>query len=312
MSSPASEKIRPAEQANWKQNETAAHGPVHLDVTDGDRSLLFWRDVLGLQVINRTDDEIAVGTGGRVLLVLHPGATSPSKRGHTGLYHVAVHVPDAAEFAYVLSRLFSARYPNSPTEHVFSKATYLDDLDGNGVEITLETPWRVKEVDLSVPGRPELIDQDGNRLPPVGHLDLEEVMSHLEEKGDRPLKPGTWIGHFHLHVNDMDEARTFYSELLGFPVGLDTPEIGMLDVHFEGEFKHRIAFNVWQGPDAVQRPEGMAGLRHGTLVFPGADELAAAVNRLEDGGYPAEKTDAGLMVHDPSGNALLLVALPGN
>ncbi|MBK5233259.1 MAG: VOC family protein [Thermoleophilia bacterium] len=312
MISQTSEQTRPAEQANWKPNETAAHGPVHLDVTDGERSLHFWRDVLGLQILGQTEDEISVGTGGRVLLVLHPGADSPSQRGHAGLYHVAVHVPDAAEFAYVLARLLSARYPNRPTEHVFSKATYLDDLDGNGVEITLETPERVKDVDLSVPGRPELIDADGNRLPPVGHLDLEEVMSHLEEKGDRPLKPGTWIGHVHLHINDLEQARHFYSDLLGFQIGLDTPEIGMLDVHFEGEFKHRIAFNDWQGPVAAQRPEGMAGLRHVTLVFPGGDRLAAAVKRLKDGGYPTEVTDEGLMVHDPAGNVLLLVALSGN
>ncbi len=312
MTPDASEKIRPAEQAIWKPNETAAHGPVHLDVTEGERSLLFWRDVLGLQVIGQTGDEISVGTGGKVLLVLHPGADRPSSAGHTGLYHVAVHVPDAAEFAYVLARLFSARYPNQPTEHVFSKATYLDDLDGNGVEITLETPERVREFDLSVPGRPELIDQEGNRLPPVSHLDLEETMSHLEERDDRPLKPGTWIGHFHLHVNDLAEARRFYSDLLGFPIGLDTPKAGMLDVHFEGDFRHRLAFNVWQGPNAAQRPEGMAGFRHGTLVFPGADELAATVDRLKAGGYPPEETEDGLMVHDPSGNALLLVALPNN
>jgi catechol 2,3-dioxygenase len=305
------ETTHPAAHANWKPNEIAAHGPVHLDVTDGERSLLFWRDVLGLRVISQTKEEISVGMGGRVLLALHPGA-DPSRKGHAGLYHVAVHVPDAAEFAYVLARLFSARYPNSPTEHVFSKATYLDDLDGNGVEITLETPERVADVDLSVPGRPELIDTDGRRLPPVGHLDLEEVMSHLEEKGDRPLKPGTWIGHVHLHITDLDEARHFYSDLLGFEVGLDTPEIGMLDVHFDGNFRHRIAFNVWQGPDATQRPEGTAGLRNFTLVFPGEEKLAEAVARLKEGGYPGEVVEEGVMVHDPAGNALLLAAVPGN
>lgn len=302
-----------SEQANWRPGEIAAHGPVHLDVIDGDRSLSFWQGLLGLELLVRTDDEISVGAGGRVLLILHPGAERPALRGHAGLYHVAVHVPDAAEFAYVLARLSSAHYPNSPTEHVFSKATYLDDPDGIGVEITLETPERVKEVDLSVPGRPELIDEDGNRLPPVGHLDLEETMSHLEEgEADRPLKAGTWIGHVHLHVNDLAEARNFYSELCGFPVGLDTPEIGMLDVHFEGRFRHRIAFNVWQGLNAAQPPDGTAGLRHFTLVFPGDPELKAALSRLEVGGHPSEATPDGSVVHDPAGNALLLVAARGN
>ena len=286
--------------------EIAAHGPVHLNVTDGERSLMFWRDVLGLEVVGREEGAIEVGAGGRVLLVLHPGAESPAQRGRAGLYHVAVHVPDASEFAYVLSRLFSARYPNSPTEHIFSKATYLDDLDGNGVEITLETPERVKEVRLT-PGRPELITADGESHPPVGHLDLEEVMGHLEDgETDRPLKAGTWIGHVHLHVTDMDEARRFYSELLGFPVGLDTPEIGMLDVHFLGDFKHRIAFNVWNGPDAVQAPPGSAGLRHFTLRLEDQAALDSALRRLEEAGYPAEDSEYGKLVTDPAGNRLVL------
>lgn len=287
--------------------EIAAHGPVHLDVTDGERSLLFWRDVLGLEVIDRTAEQIAVGVGGRVLLVLHPGAERPAQKGFAGLYHVAVHVPDAAEFAYVLARLSAARYSNSPTEHVFSKATYLDDLDGNGVEITLETPERVREVKL-IPGRPELIDQEGKSHPPVGHLDVAEVMEHLEEAGtERPLKAGTWIGHVHLHVNDLEAARRFYSELLGFPIGLDTPEIGMLDVHFEGSFKHRIAFNVWQGPDAVQPPAGTAGLRHFTLVLRDQASLEVTLARLEAGGHLFEHREDGILVRDPAGNPLLLV-----
>ena len=288
--------------------EVAAHGPVHLNVTDGERSLMFWRDVLGLEVLGRGDDTIEVGAGDRVLLVLHPGSTAPAERGRAGLYHVAVHVPDASEFAYVLARLFSTRYPNSPTEHIFSKATYLDDPDGNGVEITLETPDRVKEVRLN-PGRPELITADGESHPPVGHLDLEEVMSQLKEgEGDRPLKPGTWIGHVHLHVTDMDEARRFYSELLGFPVGLDTPEIGMLDVHFLGDFKHRIAFNVWNGPGAVQAPQGSAGLRHFTLILDDQARLDSTLARLEEAGYPASDTEFGQMVEDPAGNRLALTS----
>jgi len=288
--------------------EVAAHGPVHLDVTDGERSLMFWRDVLGLEVIGHDGNTIEVGSGDRILLVLHPGATTPAERGRAGLYHVAVHVPDASEFAYVLSRLFSTRYPNSPTEHIFSKAAYLDDPDGNGVEITLETPDRVKEIRLN-PGRPELITADGVSHPPVGHLDLEEVMSHLEEgEGDRPLKAGTWIGHVHLHVTDMDEARRFYSELLGFPVGLDTPEIGMLDVHFNGDFKHRIAFNVWNGLAAVQAPEGSAGLRHFTIVLADQALLDSTLQRLAAAGYTIVNTAFGKMVDDPAGNSIVLTA----
>ena len=296
-----------ADQAKWIPGEISAHGPVHLDVSDGERSLLLWRDVLGLEVIGRTDEEISIGAGGRILVVLHPGADPVSERGYAGLYHLAIHVPDAAEFAYVLARLDSARYPHSPTEHVFSKATYLDDLEGNGIEITLETPWRVKEV-RNGPGGIELIDQEGVARPGVGHLDIQETMSHLVEKEVRPLKPGNWIGHVHVHVNDIEAARVFYSDLLGYPVGTDWSFMGMLDVHFEGEFEHRIAFNGWQGPGATQRPEGTVGLRHFTLVLPGQAELDAALERLASAGVDATPQDGGLMVSDPSGNRVLLVA----
>ncbi len=296
-----------ADQANWIPGETSAHGPVHLDVSDGERSLLLWRDVLGLEVIDQTDETISIGAAGRTLLVLHPGADTVSKRGYAGLYHVAIHVPDAAEFAYVLARLDSARYPHSPTEHVFSKATYLDDLDGNGIEITLETPWRVKEV-RNGPSGIELIDEEGVARPGVGHLDMQETMSHLAEKEMRPLKPGTWIGHVHVHVNDIEEARVFYSDLLGYPVGMDWSFMGMLDVHFEGEFEHRIAFNGWQGPGATQRPEGTVGLRYFTLVLPGQEELDATLLRLAAAGVKVEPRDGGQMVADPSGNRVLLVA----
>jgi len=291
-----------------EQQEIAAHGPVHLDITDGDRSLLFWRDVLGLEVIAKDDSAISLGAGGRTLLVLHPGAERGALKGHTGLYHVAVHVPDAAEFAYVLARLFSARYPNSPTEHYFSKATYLDDLDGIGVEITLETPERVTGVTVEG-GRPMLIDSDGNSRPGVDHLDLEEAMSHLaENETDRPLKAGTWIGHVHLHVNEMERTEHFYRDLLGFPNGFDMPGTGMSDVHFKGEFKHRIAYNVWQGPNAVQRPEGTAGLRYFTLVLSDREALEAALARLAEAGHPSEERAEGSLVHDPAGNAILLTS----
>ena len=229
--------------------------------------------------------------------------------GTTGLYHVAIHVPDAAEFAYVLARLDSARYPHSPTEHVFSKATYLDDLDGIGIEITLETPWRVQEV-RNGPAGIELIDQDGIARPGVGHLDIQEAMSHLAEKEIRPLKAGTWIGHVHVHVNDIEAARVFYSDVLGYPVGLDWAFMGMLDVHFEGEFKHRIAFNGWQGPGADQRPEGTVGLRHFTLVLPGQAELDATLARLAAAEIETVRHGGGHMAADPSGNRILLVAKP--
>ena len=71
--------------------------------------LPFWRDIIGLQELASPAGEARLGVDDRALIVLHPGAVRPVGRGHAGLYHVAIHLPNAAEFARVLARLMLAR-----------------------------------------------------------------------------------------------------------------------------------------------------------------------------------------------------------
>src|SRR5438270_11833920 len=89
--------------------ELATFGPVHLDGTGAEQSLAFWRDAVGLQLRGEDSGALILGTERETLLVLHPGATSPARRGHAGLYHLAVHLPDEPEFARVLARLIAHR-----------------------------------------------------------------------------------------------------------------------------------------------------------------------------------------------------------
>jgi hypothetical protein len=80
--------------AVFDPGETIAHGAVHLDVTDLPRAVAFWRDLLGLTDLGGADGVARLGTGGRELIVLHAGAVRGPQRGHSGLYHVALHLPD--------------------------------------------------------------------------------------------------------------------------------------------------------------------------------------------------------------------------
>src|SRR5579884_1491318 len=160
--------------AETTASDFARLGPLHLDVSDGERSLSFWRDLVGLQLLDRRGEELRLGVEDAELLVLHPGATQPVPRGHTGLYHLAIHLPSEAEFARVLARLFSAGYPNSPTDHVMHWATYLDDPDGIGLELSFETLDRFARYDLTG-RRPGIVDSEGRRRDAVAPLDLDEV-----------------------------------------------------------------------------------------------------------------------------------------
>src|SRR3954471_20720801 len=117
-------------------------GPVHLIVSDLDRSVAFYQDAIGLQVDDRTDHEAALGTGaGEPVVVLagEPGAR-PAGR-HAGLYHVALLYPTRDELARALQRLAVTRTPiEGASDHGVSEALYLSDPDGNGLELYHDRP----------------------------------------------------------------------------------------------------------------------------------------------------------------------------
>jgi catechol 2,3-dioxygenase len=295
----------PSAGAVFDPGETIAHGAVHLDVTDLPRALAFWRDLLGLAELGEGDGVARLGAGGRELIVLHEGAVRGTRRGHSGLYHVALHLPDEREFARVIARLAAARYPQAPTDHIFSKASYLDDPDGIGLELTLE---RVAE--MSVQGSEfRIVDRDGRRRSPVEPLDTDEVFSHLGDDAalDVPLPDATKVGHVHLHVADLDDANAFYRDQIGFEEHTFLL-IGMADLHTGGRFPHRLALNVWQGVGAPQPPAGTAGLRNFTIVARDPAGLAAIRTRLEAAGTALESDGDALFARDPAGNRFQLVA----
>lgn len=293
--------------ALFDDGEQIAHGAVHLDVTDLPRALVFWRDLLGLGDLGEADGVARLGAGGRELIVLHAGAERRPQRGHAGLYHVALHLPDEREFARVLARLAAARYPQAPTDHIMSKATYLDDPDGIGLEMTLETVGRVGE--MSVRGSEVvLLDSEGRPRNGVEPLDTAEVFSHLGDAPvDVPLPAATKVGHVHLHVGDLRRANAFYRDQIGFEEHLFLP-MGMADLHAGGRFPHRMALNIWQGEGAQQPPAGTAGLRHFTIVARDAAGLAAMRARLEQAGTDLELEDDAVFVRDPAGNRIRLAA----
>ena len=294
--------VSPDSPAAAPSAELATFGAVHLDVTDAARSLAFWRDLVGLQLRGQDNGAVSLGTDRETLLVLHPGATSPAQRGHAGLYHLAIHLRNEPEFARVLARLFERRTFMSPTDHVMSKAIYLDDPDGIGLEFTLETPERMRSMRMTTTGA-EVIDASGRRRSGRDLLDVREVLTTLaDDDFTRPLPTGTFIGHMHLHVGDIAASRRFYRDDLGF---IEANDFGSgVDFHANGRFKHRIAINTWQGVGVSQPPAGTAGLRHFTIRFDTPERLQTTLKRLS--GVQAHSD--GHLVRDPAGNAVVLTS----
>lgn len=151
-------------------------GHVHLTVSDLDRSLAFYRDLLGFEVTaHYGDSAVFLSAGGyHHHLGLNTwagrGATPPSP-GHTGLYHFAILFPERKELAKTLQRLLEAKYPlTGSADHGVSEAIYLDDPDGNGVELYVDRPkesWKRSEK-----GEIEMVTEA---------LDIDDLLSELSK-----------------------------------------------------------------------------------------------------------------------------------
>ena len=124
-------------------------GHVHLKVSDIELSLGFYRDVLGFEVVQRMGEgAVFLSAGGYHhhlgLNTWESRGGSPPPRGSTGLYHVAIRYPDRRSLADALLRLRGAGVPlEGAADHGVSEALYLQDPDGNGVELYWDRPKEV-------------------------------------------------------------------------------------------------------------------------------------------------------------------------
>ncbi|HSM71790.1 MAG TPA: VOC family protein, partial [Anaerolineales bacterium] len=229
-------------------------------------------------------------------------------RGVTGLYHFAVVYPNRRELARAMARLFALKIPNSPTDHIMTKATYLDDLEGNGIELYCESPedgeWFF---DGETFGARRADGSPSNGREP---LDVDALFSHLNEddKLDAPISKDARMGHVHLHVRDVDEAIDFYHGVIGFDImGMAKPiQMGFVSA---GGYHHHIGLNTWQGRGAPPPPEDALGLRHFTVELPNQTAYDEVVARVDEAGFPSNQTEAGLLLHDPSQNGVVLTVV---
>ena len=269
-------------------------GPVHLTVADLDRSVKYYREAVGLEVLEQ-NGQAALGTGGRRLLVLveEPGARPAY--GHTGLYHFALLLPERVDLARWLAHAGRDGVPLvGMSDHFVSEAIYLSDPDGHGIEIYWDRPREVWEGQVF---------ERMTTLP----LDVGSVLAELPEPEGQPfeqLPDDTVMGHVHLKVAAIPGAIGYYRDILGFGLMAQLGEqAAFLSA---GGYHHHIGANTWESAGASPPPEGTAALRQMTIVLPDTAERGRVLGRLEEAGHAAEETDDGPRVRDPSGNALVL------
>ncbi|HSB00024.1 MAG TPA: VOC family protein [Anaerolineales bacterium] len=298
-------QLQAAEKTEFSIHPGTKIGMVSLRVASLENQLAFYQQALGFQLHWREDKRAGLGAGGADLLQLTEEPNLRKYRGVTGLYHFAVLFPNRRELARALARLIALKYPNHPTDHIMTKTTYLDDPEGNGIELYCESPedgtWSMANGEY-ITRRTDGSLSDG-REP----LDVEALLHHLQEDDrlDVSIPPETRLGHIHLHVRDIDEALDFYHGLLGFDV-MGVAKAFRMAFASAGGYHHHIGLNTWQGEGAPPLPADGVGLRHFTVVLPDAKALEQVVARLDQAGIPANQTEDGLLLYDPSQNGVVL------
>ncbi|HMN98107.1 MAG TPA: VOC family protein [Miltoncostaeaceae bacterium] len=285
--------------ANPHLPDATTLGPVRLRVGDLDRMAAFYDRAIGLRRLGSTGSEVRLGTGdGTVLVELEGDPSAPARPGRsTGLFHQAILVPSRADLGVALRRVIDAGWQfTGAADHLVSEALYLDDPEGNGIEIYRDRPRDEWGRDAS--GALEMAT-----LP----LDVEGVIASASEgTPDEGMPDGTVMGHVHLQVADVPAAERHYAGGLGFDVTVRGYP-GALFVA-AGGYHHHLGLNTWGTRGAPPPPPGARGLVRYRVVVPTAGDLRAVADRLDAAGIAADRRDDGLEVVDPSGNRALLEA----
>lgn len=271
-----------------------AMGTVMLKVGDMKVMTDYYQRALGLEVVAEQDGGLYLGRLGRPLVHLAPapGLNLPG-RGEAGLFHTALLFGDQASLAATIAT--AARYePRSFTgsaDHLVSEAFYFTDPEGNGIELYWDRPrsnWSWNGSDVVM---------DSLALPPQRYLEQHLTEESLE--GQRQTAAG--VGHVHLQVGDVQTARSFYVDTLGFEKTAGWH--GQALFVSAGRYHHHMAMNVRNSRGAGPRKDTL-GLGEVLIEVPSGDDVGALADRLKVAGIPAHHTGAELRFEDPWRNRL--------
>jgi catechol 2,3-dioxygenase len=275
-------------------------GSVHLTVADLDQQQSFYEQAIGLRELGHDGQTVRLGPeGGPVVLELTGDPDAPRRpRGTTGLYHFAILVPGRADLGQALRRVVDAGWRfTGASDHLVSEALYLNDPEGNGIEI-----YRDRSRD-EWPRDDEGVIQMAT-LP----LDLDGVLGEVDASTPAPaeMPAGTTIGHIHLNVANIPAAEDFYSGALGFDVMVRTYP-GALFVA-AGGYHHHIGLNTWESAGGQAPAPGSTGLRSFEIVLPSREEADRVAEQARAAGADVTAGDNGAIVLDPWRDAVLLTA----
>ncbi|CAG9613676.1 Catechol-2,3-dioxygenase [Bacillus rhizoplanae] len=267
---------------------------VHILIENLGRSLSFYREKLGFQILEQSETKAVLTADGKTPLLTIEQLENilPKQPRTTGLYHFAILLPHRSDLAKVLYHLIQTDYPlQGASDHLVSEAVYLADPDGNGIEIYVDRPFKTWEWN------------DGQVTMTTEPI-ASDILAAAKDETWTGLPSDTVMGHIHLHVADLGKAEEFYCAGLGFDA---VSRYGHQALFISsGKYHHHIGLNTWNGVGAPSPAANSVGLKHFSILFPDEETRNQAVKRLQDIGASVTASNGVVVTKDPSGNHIQL------
>ena len=275
-----------------------AMGPVTLRVGDLDAMTAYYRDAVALQVLDAAGPTVTLGRGTTPVVILeHATELKHASPRDAGLFHTAILFETEEALAAAVYSV-AQKHPNTFTgssDHLVSKAFYFTDPEGNGVELYWDRDrsqwsWVHGGIEMST------LYLDPNAF-------LQQNLT--EESVLQPMIGGAQVGHVHLQVGDVETAREFYVNRLGFEA---TTMYGDSALFVSaGGYHHHMAMNTWNSKGAGPRQLAL-GLARVDIRVPGADDVGALTERLTHFGVQTRDDGRAVSFDDPWGSQITVGA----
>lgn len=269
----------------FKLKERLKIGKASINVKDLDLLVDFYTNKIGLDLIKKESNIAELGVGDKVLLELVQVEKESDKK-LAGLYHIAYLLPTRADLGNALFSLLLRKAPlYGASDHGYSEALYLNDPEGNGIEIYTDRSkeeWDIRE--------------DGTITGYTIAMDAEGVLR--EKTTDIPVNfpKGTKIGHIHLSIKDLKETKDFYTNILGFDNKFEFP--GQAVFLASGIYHHHIAINIWDSANMSLREDGDLGLNYFEIILEDKEDFKKLKTNLKDNNIPIEENGESFIIRD--------------
>ncbi len=274
-------------------------GPIGLLVRDLPNIIDFYRESIGLSVQQQSDHAAVLGVGGAPLIQLQHTPVEIFRRRSPGLYHTAILLPSRASLAEWLHRAISTGVTlRGAADHGVSEAIYLEDPEGNGIEIYQD---RAKDLWPRTAGGLAMVTE---------RLDVDGLLAEIPNGKATPipaeLSPQARIGHVHLRVANLSAAEAFYRDLLKMNLMQRFGDSAAFLSY--GGYHHHLGLNTWESRGTLPRPAGAPGLFAFHLYPPDSSvyESIRAAAHTHAANHGGSGDDGSLQLQDPSGNRIVV------